>query len=59
MTADYRHAGLLRGGASKKMRGTCNLEIGCRPLGARLSEQLGLLQLELTQAVAARFLDCS
>ena len=59
LTADYgRHAGLLRGGVSKKMRGT--VQPGNRVQAswrARLSEQLGQMQLELTQAVAARFLD--
>ena len=59
LTADYgRHAGLVRGGASKKMRGT--VQPGNRVQAswrARLSEQLGPMQLELTQAVAARFLD--
>ena len=59
LTADYgRHAGLVRGGASKKMRGI--LQPGNRVQAswrARLSEQLGQMQLELTQAVAARFLD--
>ena len=59
LTADYgRHAGLVRGGASKKMRGT--VQPGNRVHAswrARLSEQLGQMQLELTQAVAARFLD--
>ena len=59
LTADYgRHAGLVRGGASKKMRGT--MQPGNRVQAswrARLSEQLGQMQLELTQAVAARFLD--
>ena len=59
LTADYgRHAGLVRGGASKKMRGT--IQPGNRVQAswrARLSEQLGQMQLELTQAVAARFLD--
>ena len=59
LTADYgRHAGLVRGGASKTMRGT--LQPGNRVQAswrARLSEQLGQMQLELTQAVAARFLD--
>ena len=59
LTADYgRHAGLVRGGASKKMRGTAQpgnrVQASWR---ARLSEQLGQMQLELTQAVAARFLD--
>ena len=59
LTADYgRHAGLVRGGASKKMRGT--VQPGNRVQAswrARLNEQLGQMQLELTQAVAARFLD--
>ena len=59
LTADYgRHAGLVRGGASKKLRGT--VQPGNRVQAswrARLSEQLGQMQLELTQAVAARFLD--
>ena len=59
LTADYgRHAGLVRGGASTKMRGT--VQPGNRVQAswrARLSEQLGQMQLELTQAVAARFLD--
>ena len=59
LTADYgRYAGLVRGGASKKMRGT--VQPGNRVQAswrARLSEQLGQMQLELTQAVAARFLD--
>jgi len=59
LTADYgRHAGLVRGGASKKMRGI--VQPGNRVQAswrARLSEQLGQMQLELKQAVAARFLD--
>ena len=59
LTADYgRHAGLVRGGGSTKMRGT--VQPGNRVQAswrARLSEQLGQMQLELTQAVAARFLD--
>ena len=59
LTAEYgRHAGLVRGGASKKIRGT--MQPGNRVQAswrARLSEQLGQMQLELTQAVAARFLD--
>ena len=59
LTADHgRHAGLVRGGASKKMRGT--VQPGNRVQAswrARLSEQLGQMQLELKQAVAARFLD--
>ena len=59
LTAKYgRHAGLVRGGASKKMRGT--IQPGNRVQAswrARLSEQLGQMQVELTHAVAARFLD--
>ena len=59
LTAEYgRHAGLVRGGTSKKMRGT--IQLGNRVQArwrARLSEQLGQMQLELTHAVAPRFLD--
>ena len=59
LTANYgRHAGLVRGGASKKMRGT--IQPGNRVKAswrARLSEQLGQIQVELTYAVATRFLD--
>ena len=59
LTAKYgRHAGLVRGGASRKMRGT--IQPGNRVLAnwrARLNDQLGQMQVELTQAVAARFLD--
>lgn len=59
LTAEYgRHAGLVRGGASKKMRGT--IQPGNRVRAswrARLSEQLGQLQVELTRAVAAMLLD--
>ena len=59
LTAEYgRHVGLVRGGASKKMRGT--LQPGNKVQAswrARLSEQLGQMQVELTKAVAARFLD--
>ena len=59
LTAEYgRHAGLVRGGASKKMRGT--IQPGNRVRAswrARLSEQLGHMQVELNQAVAARLLD--
>ena len=59
LTAKYgRHAGLVRGGASKKIRGT--IQPGNRVQAswrARLSEQLGQMQVELTHAVAARFLD--
>ena len=59
LTAEYgRHAGLVRGGASKKMRGTMQLGNRVRASWrARLSEQLGQMQIELTQAVAARLLD--
>ena len=59
LTAEYgRHAGLVRGGASKKMRGT--VQPGNRVQArwrARLSEQLGQIQLELLEAVPANFLD--
>lgn len=59
LTADYgRHAGLVRGGVSKRMRGI--VQSGNRVQAswrARLSEQLGQMQLELMQAVPARFLD--
>ena len=59
LTAKYgRHAGLVRGGASKKIRGT--IQPGNRVQAswrARLNEQLGQMRVELTQAVAARFLD--
>jgi len=59
LTAEYgRHAGLVRGGASSKMRGTMQpgnrVRAGWR---ARLSEQLGQMQIELTQSVPALFLD--
>ena len=59
LTAEYgRHAGLVRGGASKKMRGTIQLGNRVRASWrARLSEQLGQMQVELTQAVAARLMD--
>ena len=59
LTAEYgRHAGLVRGGASKKMRGAIQLGNRVRASWrARLSEQLGQMQVELTQAVAARLLD--
>ena len=59
LTADHGlHAGLVRGVTSRKMRGTVQpgnrVRVRWR---ARLSEQLGQIQVELTQAVAARFLD--
>ena len=59
LTADHGlHAGLVRGVTSRKMRGTVQpgnrVRVRWR---ARLSEQLGQMQVELTQAVAARFLD--
>jgi DNA repair protein RecO (recombination protein O) len=59
LTAEYgRHAGLVRGGASKKMRGTIQLGNRVRASWrARLSEQLGQMQVELTHSVAARLLD--
>ena len=59
LTADYgRHAGLVRGGASKKMRGT--VQLGNRVQAswrARLSEQLGQMQVELIQSIPALLLD--
>ena len=59
LTADYgRHAGLVRGATSRTMRGT--IQPGNRVRArwrARLSEQLGQMQVELTQGVSARFLD--
>ena len=59
LTAEYGcHAGLVRGVASKKMRGT--VQPGNRVKArwrARLNEQLGQMQLELTHAVAAKLLD--
>ena len=53
LTADYgRHAGLVRGGASSKMRGIMQpgnrVRVSWR---ARLSEQLGQMQIELIQSV--------
>ncbi len=59
LTAEYgRHAGLVRGGSSSKMRGT--LQPGNRVMAswrARLSEQLGQIQLEMVEAVPAKLLD--
>ena len=59
MTADHgRHAGLVRGVSSKKMRGT--VQPGNRVRAnwrARLNEQLGQMQVELSQVVAAKLLD--
>ena len=59
LTAEHgRHAGLLRGGGSKKIRGVLQpgnrVQVSWR---ARLSEQLGLMRIELIQAVAAGVLD--
>ena len=59
LTADYgRHAGLVRGGASSKMRGIMQpgnrVRVNWR---ARLSEQLGQMQIELIQSVPALLLD--
>ena len=53
-----RHAGLVRGGASSKLRGT--LQPGNRVRAswrARLPEQLGQMQVELSQSVPALLLD--
>lgn len=53
-----RHAGLVRGGAGRRQRGT--LQIGNRVRAtwrARLAEQLGTLTCELTGAHAAGLLD--
>jgi len=59
LTAEFgRHAGLVRGGASSKLRGT--VQPGNRVRAswrARLSEQLGQMQLELSQSVSALFLE--
>ena len=59
LTADYgRHAGLVRGGTSAKMRGVMQpgnrVRISWR---ARLSEQLGQMQVELIQSIPALLLD--
>jgi len=59
LTADYgRHAGLVRGGASSKMRGIMQpgnrVRVSWR---ARLSEQLGQMQIELVQSIPALLLD--
>ena len=53
-----RHAGLVRGGSSSRLRGT--LQPGNQVQAAwraRLPEQLGQMSLELTQSVPAQFLD--
>ena len=59
LTADHgRHAGLVRGGSSSKIRGT--LQPGNRVRvnwRARLCEQLGQMQIELIQSVPALLLD--
>ena len=59
LTSDYgRHAGLVRGGSSSKMRGM--LQPGNRvnvAWRARLPEQLGQMQIELVQSVPALLLD--
>ena len=59
LTADNgRHAGLIRGGSSSRMRGI--LQPGNRVQAswrARLPEQLGQMQLELVQSVSALLLD--
>ena len=53
-----RHAGLVRGGGSKRLRGT--VQPGNRVRAswrARLTEQLGQMNLELTDSVPALLLD--
>ncbi len=59
LTAEFgRHAGLVRGGTSSKMRSTVQQGNRVRASWrARLSEQLGQMQLELMQSVPALFLD--
>ena len=53
-----RHAGLVRGGTSAKMRGTLQPgNLVTARWRARLPEQLGQFQVELVQSVSARFLD--
>ena len=59
LTNDYgRHAGLVRGGAASNMRGIIQpgnrVRVSWR---ARLSEQLGQMQIELVQSVPALLLD--
>ena len=59
LTADYgRHAGLVRGGSSSKIRGVIQpgnrVRVNWR---ARLYEQLGQMQIELIQSVPALLLD--
>ena len=59
LTADYgRHAGLVRGGSSSRMRGVFQpgnrVSVNWR---ARLPEQLGQMIVELTQSIPALILD--
>ena len=59
LTADHgRHAGLVRGGSSSKIRGVIQpgnrVRVNWR---ARLYEQLGQMQIELIQSVPALLLD--
>jgi DNA repair protein RecO (recombination protein O) len=59
LTADHgRHAGLVRGGSSSKIRGVMQpgnrVRVNWR---ARLYEQLGQMQIELIQSVPALLLD--
>ena len=59
LTANHgRHAGLVRGGSSSKIRGIIQpgnrVRVNWR---ARLSEQLGQMQIELIQSVSAMLLD--
>jgi DNA repair protein RecO (recombination protein O) len=61
LTADYgRYAGLVRGGASSKIRGIIQpgnrVRVNWR---ARLSEQLGQMQVELIQSIPSMLLDSS
>ncbi|MDC1383385.1 DNA repair protein RecO [Candidatus Puniceispirillum sp.] len=53
-----RHAGLVRGGSSSKMRGVMQpgnrVQVNWR---ARLDEQLGQIQVELVQSIPAMLLD--
>jgi DNA repair protein RecO (recombination protein O) len=59
LTAEHgRHAGLVRGGTSSRLRGV--LQPGNRVRAnwrARLEEQLGQMSIELSQSVPALFLD--
>ncbi len=59
LTGDQgRHAGLVRGGSSSKMRGILQpgnrIKVNWR---ARLAEQLGQMQVEVVQSTSAKLLD--